>query len=193
MMPMERAAPAIIATCLVRAGCGTAARTHAPRDTKPQQARPAEPRAAAPRPDPASPAVRGKGYPECDPRARDADRGRVAVGLLASDCLDDAGRNGVYVTRLVTVKGGASPAQRAGLELGDRLVRVDACEIGSSHDLAMQLRTALPGWIARVYVERGGRTLDIFVPTVPLPVVGDAPAAHLSTAGCKGIGRRPAR
>jgi len=182
------------ALAVVLAGCG-APRTQPPGDAKPPQSRsrPIEPRAAIPRTDPASPAVRGKGFPECDPRARDADRGRAALGLLASDCAGDGGRNGVYVTRFVTVQGAPSPAQRAGLQAGDRLVRVDACEIGSTHDLAMQLRSALPGWVARVYVDRGGRELDIFVPTVGLPGKGDPPAArHLSTAGCQAIGRRPA-
>ena len=136
--------------------------------------------------------MRGKGYPECDPRAGDADRGRVGLGMLVSDCADEAGRNAVYVTRFATVRGGASPAQRAGLQVGDRLVRVDACEIGASHELAMQLRTALPGWIARVYVERAGRSLDIFVPTVALPGKGGTSSRSLSTAGCKAIGRKAA-
>ena len=57
----------------------------------------------------------------------------------------------------------------------------------------MQLRSALPGWVARVYVERDGRMLDIFVPTVTLGGKALAePAAHLSTAACKAIGRKPA-
>jgi hypothetical protein len=182
-----------IAAILVLAGCGTGARMQAPRGAQPEETRPSQPRGPAPRPDPASPAVRGKSFPECDPRARDADRVRVGVGLLAGDCADEAGRNAVYVTRFATVQGGASPSQRAGLQVGDRIVRIDACEVRSTHDIAMQLRSALPGWVARVYIERGGRALDIFVPTVTLRGKADAPpAAQLSTAGCKAIGRKPA-
>ena len=183
--------PAIATVSLLLAACGAPVREPAPAARQPDT-RAAQPRTATPRPDPASPAVRGKGYPECDPRAGDADRGRVGVGMLVSDCADDAGRNAVYVTRFATVRGAASPAQRAGVQVGDRLVRVDACEIGASHELAMQLRTALPGWIARVYVERSGRSLDIFVPTVPLTGKGEAPSRSLSTAGCKAIGRKAA-
>jgi hypothetical protein len=140
-----------------------------------------------------APAVRGKSFPECDPRSQDADRVHVGMGLLVGDCLDDAGNNAVYVTRFASLKGGASPAQRSGLQAGDRLVRIDACEVRSSHDVAMQLGRALPGWVARVYVERGGRSLDIFVPTVTLGRGREVPAGStLSTAGCKAIGRRPA-
>jgi hypothetical protein len=177
---------------LLLAACGAPLREPATADRSPQ-ARLGQPRMPAPRPDPAAPAVRGKSFPECDPRAGDADRVRVGMGLLASDCADDAGRNAVYVTRFATVLGSPSPAQRAGLKAGDRVVRIDACEVRSTHDIAMQLRSALPGWVARVYVERDGRTLDIFVPAVTLRGKGDAaPAAHPSTAGCKAIGRKPA-
>jgi hypothetical protein len=189
---MRFAFPAIAAILLL-AGCGTGSRVPASRGGPPGEATPIQPRVAAPRPDPASPAVRGKSFPECDPRAGDADRVRVGIGLMASDCADEAGRHAIYVTRFATVQGRASPAQRAGLRVGDRVVRIDACEVRSTHDIAMQLRSALPGWVARVYVQRDGKMLDIFVPTVTLG--GKAPAApgaHLSTAGCKAIGRKPA-
>ena len=181
----------VLVAIVLLAGCGAGPRVQAPRSAQAPDA-PAR-RAAPPRPDPAAPAVRGKSFPECDPRAQDADRVQVGMGLLASDCLDDAGRRAVYVTRFATLKSAPSPAQRAGLHVGDRIVRIDACEVRSTHDLAMQLRRALPGWVARVYVERDGRALDIFVPTVTLASRRDVPAqAHLSTAGCKAIGRRPA-
>ena len=176
------------------AACTPSQRQQAPRDTAPRQAPPADERRPPARPDPAAPAVRGKSFPECDPRARDADRVRVGMGVLVGDCADEAGRNAVYVTRFAPVQGRASPAQRAGLQAGDRVVRIDACEVRSSHDIAMQLRSALPGWVARVYVERNGRNLDIFVPTVTLGGKADpAPANQLSTAGCKGIGKAAAK
>jgi hypothetical protein len=184
---------------LVLASCGTGTRTQSPRDPQaprepqPPRAGPAQPRSPAARPDPAAPAVRGKSFPECDPRARDADRVRVGMGMLMGDCADDGGGNAVYVTRLVTVQGSPSPAQRAGIQQGDRLIRIDACEVRSTHDVAMQLQSSLPGWVARVYVARGGRALDIFVPTITLPGRSEARAApHLSTAGCAAIGRKPA-
>ena len=186
----------VIAAIVLLAGCGTSQRVNAPRGAQEPESRPAQPRATLPprRLDPAAPAVVGKGYPECDPRAGDPDRGRVAMGLLAGDCADDRGRNAVYVTRLVTVNGAASPAQRAGIQLGDRVVRVDACEIGSTRELAMLLRRAPPGWVARVVTERDGRSREAFVATVGLSVKdGGAPAATLSTAGCSSIRRPPAR
>ncbi|HEX5128594.1 MAG TPA: PDZ domain-containing protein [Usitatibacter sp.] len=181
---------------LLLAACGTGPRTRAPRSAQAPQgpaARSSEPRPAPARPDPVAPAVRGKSFPECDPRSQDADRVHVGMGLLVGDCQDDGGNNAVYATRFAPLKGAPSPAQRAGLRAGDRLIRIDACEVRSSHDVATQLSRALPGWVARVYVERGGRSLDIFVPTVTLGRGRDLPpAATLSTAGCKAIGRRPA-
>jgi len=145
-------------------------------------------------PRPAAPSAPGKPFPECEPRAADADREHVALGVLAGDCQDDRGRNRVYITRLVSVKGSPSPAGRAGIVAGDRLVRVDACEVNSTHGLASQLRRAVPGWVARVVVERAGKDLEVFVPTVQLASRADAPGApHLSTAGCQAIGRKAAR
>ena len=185
------------ASCLLAAivllwGCTAGPRPQSQRGAQ-NPAAPGPPRTSPPRPDPAAPAVRGKSFPECDPRSQDADRVQVGMGLLAGDCADDAGRNAVYVTRFATVRSAPSPAQRAGLRAGDRIVRIDACEVRNSHDIAMQLRSALPGWVARVYVEREGRLLDIFVPTVGLPRRTDTSAtASLSTAGCKAIGRKPA-
>ena len=115
------------------------------------------------------------------------------MGLLAGDCRDDRGRNAAYVTRLVTVLGSPSPAQAAGVRVGDRLLRFDACEIASSGDVAARLRRAVPGWMARVVVERGGREIELFVPTVVLPDRAESRGArHLSTAGCRAIGRPPA-
>jgi S1-C subfamily serine protease len=118
----------------------------------------------------------------------------VGLGLLAGDCKDDRGGNSAYVTRLVTVRGLPSPAEHAGIRVGDRLVSLDACEIPSTHDLARQLRSAPPGWVARVVVERSGREVETFVSTIKLPDRA-APAGppQLSTAGCRAIGRAPAK
>lgn len=80
------------------------------------------------------------------------------------------------------------------MRAGDRLVRLDSCEIASTYDVARQLRRATPGWMARVVVERGGREVEMFVPTIKVPDKGEAPgAAHLSTAGCRAVGRNPAK
>lgn len=154
---------------------------------------PARPRATAPRAPAADLASRGKPHPECDPRWKDPDRGRVALGFMAADCRDERGANAVYVTRLVSVSGTPSPAQRAGLQAGDRIVRIDSCEITSTHGLAQQLRHAPSGWVARLALERKGRMLDLFVPTVDFPDKGSPPPQpQLSTAGCKAVGRPPA-
>lgn len=143
------------------------------------------PRAAA--------AAPGNYFPACDPRHRDPDRGRVGMGLMASDCQDARGRNGVFVTRLVAIAGTPSPAQKGGVRVGDRLVRLDACEVGSTYDLARQLRSAPSGWVARVVVERGTREIGLYVATVDLPGRNEPPASpQLSTAGCQALGRKPA-
>jgi membrane-associated protease RseP (regulator of RpoE activity) len=176
---------------LVLAGCGTP-RKPPPPDPPAPRAAPSQPRVASPRPAPA-PLATGKAYPECDPRSRDPDRGRVAIGLLAGDCEDDRGRHGVYVTRFAPI-GGPSPAQQAGVQVGDRIVRLDTCEVPSTHELALQLRTAVPGWVARLVVERSGREVEVFVPTINLSGRGPPPGErHLSTAGCPAIGRKPVK
>jgi hypothetical protein len=159
------------------------------------------PRASAPPPREAPPrrtapsALPAKVYPECDPRAGDPDRVRMALGLLAGDCADDSGRNAVYVTRLMPVQGAPSPAERAGIRVGDRIAGVDGCTIETTHGLAMQLRRGgPPGWIARVVYERNGRRDQAFVEARELPPRAEPPATpHLSTAGCRAIGRAPAK
>ena len=177
---------------LVLAGCGTP-RMQPPPETPAPRAAPSQPR-ASPRAAPPVPLATGKAYPECDPRSGDPDRGRVAMGLLAGDCEDDRGRNAVYVTRFAPIGGGPSPAQGAGVQVGDRIVRLDSCEVPSTRELAMQLRTAVPGWVARLVVERAGREVELFVPTINLSGRGAPPGErHLSTAGCQGIGRKPAK
>ena len=180
-----------LALIVVATGCGrlrTAPPEHPPRDAAPQ------PRSSAPRSEPPRPQARKPAADGCDPRAGDPDRGRVGLGLLAGDCEDTRGRNGAFVTRLVTVQGLPSPAERAGVRVGDRLVRLDACEVPSTHDLARQLRSAPPGWVARLVVERDGREVEVFVSTVKLPDRA-APSGppQLSTAGCPAIKRKPAQ
>ena len=188
---MSRSRILVAVMVLLLAGCGRAYRASpGPSAEGPSQA-PGKPRATAPRA--TGPDAAGKPYPECDPRWRDPDRGRVALGFLAADCRDERGDNGVYVTRLVSVSGTPSPAQRAGLQAGDRIVRVDACRVSSTHGLAQQLRHAPSGWVARLALERKGRTVDLFVPTLDFPDKdGATPQPQLSTAGCKAIGRPPA-
>jgi len=180
-----------LALLVVATGCGRLRAPppeHSPGDVAPQ------PRSSAPRSEAPRPQARKPAASECDPRAGDPDRGRVGLGLLAGDCEDTRGHNSAYVTRLVTVQGLPSPAERAGVRVGDRLVRLDACEIPSTNDLARQLRSAPPGWVARLVVERGGREVETFVSTIKLPDRA-APSGppQLSTAGCRAIGRPPAR
>lgn len=175
----------LIAALVAAAGCASRARP--PRSVEPPQRATSPPRPAAIPPRSAS------AFPDCDPRWRDPDRTRVALGLLAADCADERGRNAVYVTRLVGVQGAPSPAQRAGVKPGDRIVKVDACEVASTHDLARQLSYAPEGWVARLALDRAGKALDLFVPTVPFPErIEPKGAPRLITEGCKAIGRPPA-
>jgi hypothetical protein len=171
------------------AGCGTHDAMR-----KPAERQPATPKPRLQAAPPVPPASPGRNAASCNPRVAGPDRGRVGLGLLAGDCADDAGRNRTYVTRLVTVRGSPSPAQRAGVRVGDRVVSLDACEIPSSHDLATRLRNAPPGWVPQLVIERGGRELQILVPSIQLPDVAAPPGSpQLSTAGCRAIGRQPAK
>lgn len=179
-----------LALLVMATGCG---RLRAPTPEHPPREAAPQPRSSAPRSEPPRAQARKPATAECDPRAGDPDRGRVGLGLLAGDCEDTRGRNGAYVTRLVTVQGMPSPAERAGVRVGDRLVRLDACDVPSTHDLARQLRSAPPGWVARLVVERGGREVETFVSTIKLPDrAAPSGPAQLSTAGCRAIGRPPA-
>ena len=189
---MRRSRALVAVLALLLASCGGAYRARQGPVAEPGAA-PAKPRATAPRAPATGLTARAKPHPECDPRWKDPDRGRVALGFMAADCRDDRGANAVYVTRLVSVSGTPSPAQRAGLQPGDRIVRIDSCEVTSTHGLAQQLRHAPSGWVARLALERKGRMLDLFVPTIDFPDKGSPPAQpQLSTAGCKIVGRPPA-
>lgn len=192
-MPARPAPFAALALLLLACACGSKPRVAPAPEPQGPRASPAPSRVPAPRPPP-TPLPAGKAYPECDPRSGDPDRGRVAMGLIVGDCEDEQGRNRVYVTRFATVGGAPSPAQRAGMLVGDRIVRIDTCEVPSTHELARQLRTAVPGWVARIVVERSGRELETFVSTIKLPDKAAPPLERsLSTSGCAGIGRKPAK
>lgn len=187
-MSRARNAALLLLALVVAGGC--AGRSRHRLEPPPRATLPPE-RSTAPRAATAAPA---NTFPGCDPRYRDPDRGRVGMGLMASDCQDARGRNGVFVTRLVAIAGTPSPAQKGGVRVGDRLVKLDACEVGSTHDLGRQLRSAPSGWVARVVVERGTREMALFVATVDLAERIEPPAPQqLSTAGCQALGRKPAK
>jgi hypothetical protein len=188
---MRRSRALVVLLALALASCGGPYRARPAPGA--ERSSPVPPRTAAPRAPDATASTRARSYPECDPRWKDPDRGRVALGFLAADCRDERGENAVYVTRLVSVSGKPSPAQRAGVQAGDRILRVDACEVGSTHGLLQQLRHAPSGWVARLALERKGRTLDLFVPTIDFAEKAEGSSQpQLSTAGCKSIGRPPA-
>ena len=89
-------------------------------------------------------------------------------------------------TRISGVVAG-SPAERAGLKVGDRIVAVDGRAIHSFEDLSfyVQFRNGVP---IDITVDRGGRRMDIVA--TPGAVSSDSPFGGKQTSGRLGIEAR---
>ena len=84
-----------------------------------------------------------------------------------------SGTIGVAVQRsaegvVISAVGAGSPAARAGLQVGDRVLRYNGEAVNDARQLARLVLQSEPGSVARVQVMRGGaaRTLDVNVEQV---------------------------
>jgi RIP metalloprotease RseP len=100
-----------------------------------------------------------------------------AVGVPRYD------RSTTTVGEMSRLRTGESPAQRGGLEIGDRIVSVDGRPVGDWTDLPPYIRER-PGTPITFVVERGGREVTLQV--TPAEVTQEG-----RTVGFIGIGARP--
>ncbi|MGH7542924.1 MAG: PDZ domain-containing protein, partial [Gemmatimonadota bacterium] len=56
-----------------------------------------------------------------------------------------------------------SPADRAGVRPGDRILSLDGFAVESIYDYVRALQRSVPGGAARLVVERGGQPLELDV------------------------------
>jgi S1-C subfamily serine protease len=89
---------------------------------------------------------------------------RVDHGWLGVVCTDQAAP-GAEVTSILP----GSPASKAGLKPGDRVVGVDAHPVGSMADLQERLYTVSPGTTVQLAVERGPRSAVVSVTLADTP------------------------
>jgi putative serine protease PepD len=85
---------------------------------------------------------------------------RIQTGYLGVSLNTPAlGRAGAVIDNVVE----GSPAARAGLRVGDLVVKVGGQQVQSSEDLAAQIRLIAPGQTAAIHVIRDGREQTISV------------------------------
>lgn len=96
------------------------------------------------------------------------------------------------VAEILSFAGHASPAQRAGFEIGDRIVAVDGAHFKTWSQLASFIQ-AHPGVRLDFTVERAGRDVTLYATPIPADTIRGGAAAGLPTGkvGVLGIGVSP--
>jgi Do/DeqQ family serine protease len=84
--------------------------------------------------------------------------------------------SGAVVVRLTN----HGPAAKAGMQLGDVIVRVDEFEVGDSHSVHYRLTTRGVGNTSRIEIIRDGKRMTVSVPLVPAPKPGKDDVRNLS-------------
>ncbi len=93
------------------------------------------------------------------PAAQPADR-PVSVGRRLGAVPVPAGPGEPVVVERIEA---GSPADRAGVKPGDRILSLDGIAVESIYDYVRALQRSVPGGAARLVVERGGRPLELDV------------------------------
>ncbi len=80
-------------------------------------------------------------FPNCLPvRVRSSDGRRAYLGIQAATCLNAKGQPAAFVVGFGTLGNRTiSPAQTAGLQVGDEVVGIDACGLRSAGDLTIEI------------------------------------------------------
>jgi serine protease Do len=91
-------------------------------------------------------------------------RGRIGVGIqnVTKDLSDSLGLGKAQGAAVSNVEEG-SPASKAGLEVGDVILRIDGRAVEGSADLSRTIRALKPGTKITLGVWRGGKPRDIVV------------------------------
>ncbi|MGZ5033545.1 MAG: DegQ family serine endoprotease [Usitatibacter sp.] len=91
-------------------------------------------------------------------------RGRIGVGIqnVTKDLADSLGLGKVAGAAVSNVEEG-SPAGKAGLEVGDVILKIDGRPVEGSADLSRTIRAVRPGTKVSLNVWRGGKARDLTV------------------------------
>ncbi len=91
-------------------------------------------------------------------------RGRIGVGIqnVTKDLADSLGLGKAQGAAVSNVEDG-SPASKAGLEVGDVILKIDGRAVDGSADLSRTIRALKPGSKVNLSVWRGGKPRDLAV------------------------------
>jgi serine protease Do len=112
-------------------------------------------------------------------------RGRIGVGIqnVTKDLAESLGLGRAVGAAVSNVEEG-SPAGKAGLEVGDVILKIDGRQVEGSADLSRTIRALRPGTKVNLNIWRGGKARDIVV-TVAEFKDEEATKAAASTKGKK--------
>jgi serine protease Do len=108
-------------------------------------------------------------------------RGRIGVGIqnVTKDLADSLGLGKAQGAAVSNVEDG-SPASKAGLEVGDVILKIDGRPVEGSADLSRTIRSLKPGTKVNLNVWRGGKPRDV---TVTVAEFKDEEATRTAQAG----------
>ncbi|WP_374658575.1 PDZ domain-containing protein [Inhella sp.] len=70
--------------------------------------------------------------------------------------MGDDGQPGAFVVRLIDIQGIRSPAREAGIEVGDQIVALDQCQVGTAGELTLEIEGIPEGNTTELLVRRRG-------------------------------------
>ncbi len=121
-------------------------------------------------------------------------RGRIGVGIqnVTRDLADSLGLSRSQGAAVSNVEEG-SPAGKAGLEVGDVILKIDGRNVEGSADLSRTIRSIRPGGKVNLTVWRGGKSRDLVVTVAEFKDEADAPKAADAKAGKKPDAAKPGK
>lgn len=119
-------------------------------------------------------------------------RGRIGVGIqnVNKDLADSLGLQRAMGAAVSNVEDG-SPAAKAGLEVGDVILKIDGRAVEGSADLSRTIRALKPGTKVNLNVWRSGKARDIPVTITEFKDTEEAP--KVAQAGKKGDAPKPGK
>jgi len=121
-------------------------------------------------------------------------RGRIGVGIqnVNKDLAESLGLANTQGAAVSNVEDG-SPASKAGLEVGDVIMKIDGKPVEGSADLSRTIRAMKPGTKANLTVFRGGKTRDLTITVAefkdeePAKVAGNSKKKEAAKPGKLGL------
>jgi serine protease Do len=119
-------------------------------------------------------------------------RGRIGVGIqnVNKDLADSLGLQRAQGAAVSNVEDG-SPASKAGLEVGDVILKIDGRAVEGSADLSRTIRALKPGTKVNLNVWRSGKARDLVVIVTEFKDAEEAP--KVAQAGKKGEAAKPGK